>query len=63
INHMFQMSRMIVPGSTYWNMGIGLSKGDVRNDDEGLDNMRHLGRCIDWLGRAILPTMESYPQG
>lgn len=63
INHMFQMSRMIVPGSTYWNMGIGLGKGDVREDDEGMDNMRHLGRCIDWLGRAIIPNMESYPQG
>ncbi|MDO9109736.1 MAG: flavodoxin family protein [Desulfatirhabdiaceae bacterium] len=29
INHMFQMSRMIIPCSTYWNMGFGLDKGDV----------------------------------
>jgi len=63
INHMFQMSRMIVPGSTYWNMGIGLKREDVKDDAEGMANMRHLGKVIDWLGRAIQPNMESYPSG
>ena len=63
INHMFQMSRMILPGSTYWNMGIGHSKADVLQDEEGLNNMRHLGKCIDWLGTAIQPAMNNYPRG
>jgi multimeric flavodoxin WrbA len=63
INHMFQMSRMILPGSTYWNMGIGHGKGDVSQDEEGLNNMRHLGKCIDWLGTAIRPAMNNYPRG
>ncbi|MCP4672013.1 MAG: flavodoxin family protein [Desulfobacula sp.] len=62
INHMFQMSRMIIPCSTYWNMGIGHDKGDVLEDEEGLANMRHLGKSIDWLGRAIKPNMTSYPK-
>ena len=62
INHMFQMSRMILPGSTYWNMGFGLAKGDVLEDEEGLANMRHLGKCIDWLGRAINPDIATYPK-
>jgi multimeric flavodoxin WrbA len=63
INHMFQMSRMIIPCSTYWNMGFGLGKGDVLKDKEGLANMRHLGKCIDWLGKAIAPNLENYPRG
>lgn len=63
INHMFQMSRMILPGSTYWNMGYGMDKGEVLEDSEGLANMRHLGKSIDWLGRAIKPHIESYPKG
>jgi len=63
INHMFQMSRMVIPCSTYWNMGFGLQKGDVAEDAEGLANMRHLGKAIDWLGRAIIPKMNSYPEG
>ena len=62
INHMFQMSRMIIPCSTYWNMGFGLNKGEVLKDEEGLANMRHLGKCIDWLGRAILPNLKNYPR-
>ena len=52
INHMFLMSRMIVPGSTYWNFGFGLQKGDAANDQEGLANMRDLGETIAWLIKA-----------
>jgi len=63
INHMFQMSRMILPGSTYWNMGIGHNKEEVLGDDEGMANMRHLGKSIDWLGKSIQPNMSSYPKG
>ena len=62
INHMFQMSQMIIPGSTYWNMGFGLDKEDVKNDEEGLANMRHLGQSIAWLGKAIAPLKEQYPK-
>ncbi len=62
INHMFQMSRMIIPCSTYWNMGFGLDKGEVRKDAEGLANMRHLGKSIAWLGKAIAPHIDAYPK-
>jgi len=62
INHMFQMSRMIIPGSTYWNMGFGLDKGEVLEDKEGLANMRHIGKCINWLGNAIQSNIEDYPK-
>lgn len=53
INHMFLMSRMIVPGSTYWNLGYGLEKGEVSGDEEGLENMRDLGQTIAWLVQMI----------
>ena len=62
INHMFQMSRMIIPCSTYWNMGFGLNKGEVLKDEEGLANMRHIGKCIDWLAKAIGPNLHNYPK-
>jgi len=63
INHMFQMSQMIIPGSTYWNMGYGLAAGEVASDDEGMANMHHLGKVIDWLGRSINNFKEAYPRG
>jgi len=40
---------MIVAGSNYWNMGIGLNKGDVENDKEGLKTMKVLGENMAWL--------------
>lgn len=54
---------MIVPGSTYWNMGIGRDKGAVGEDAEGLANMRHLGRVIAWLGQSIENSGADYPAG
>jgi multimeric flavodoxin WrbA len=53
INHIFLMSGAIVPGSTYWNLGFGLDKGDVAKDDEAARNMDDLGQTIVWLGEAI----------
>lgn len=61
INHMFMMSQMIIPGSTYWNLGIGLDKGDVLGDEEGLRNMTNLGEMISWLGSCIVPQRDSLP--
>jgi len=55
INHMFLMSKMIVPGSTYWNFGVGLDKGDVKNDTEALENMKDLGTTIAWLLKSLKP--------
>jgi multimeric flavodoxin WrbA len=62
INHMCQTSRMIIPCSTDWNMGFGLNKGEVLKDEEGLANMHHLGKCIDWLAKSIIPNLHNYPK-
>jgi len=62
MNHMFLMSGAIIPGSTYWNLGFGLDKGEVMRDEEGLRNMKDLGETIAWLGKAIGPCAESAPQ-
>jgi multimeric flavodoxin WrbA len=63
MNHMFLMSGAIIPGSTYWNLGYGLEKGDVSHDEEGLRNMEDLGRTIAWLGKAMNAHMKDYPKG
>ena len=53
INHLFLISRMIVPGSTYWNLGIGRDEGEAAADEEGMRNMADLGATIAWLVRAL----------
>lgn len=49
IHHLFLVNQMIVPGSTYWNFGMGNAPGEVLNDAEGLANMQNLGEQIAWL--------------
>jgi len=49
INHFFFIGQMIVPGSSYWNLGMGRQKGEVEKDDEGIQTMKNLGRNMAWL--------------
>ncbi len=53
INHFFTIGQMIIPGSSYWNMGIGLKPGDVESDEEGLRTMRTLGQNMAWLLKKL----------
>jgi len=53
INHFFTISQMIIPGSSYWNIGIGLAEGDVEKDEEGIRTMQVLGKNMAWLLKKI----------
>jgi len=54
INHFFLIEQMIVPGSCYWNFGIGREKGEVADDEEGMRTMRVLGENIAWTLKKTL---------
>lgn len=49
INHLFGISGMFTVGSNYWNFGMGLMPGDVKNDAEGLETMKTLGQNMAWF--------------
>lgn len=53
INHFFTIGQMIIPGASYWNLGIGLDAGDVAGDEEGLQTMKTLGVNMAWLMRKL----------
>ena len=53
MNYFFLINQMIVPGSSYWNMGIGRNPGEVRNDAEGIQTMKTLGKNMAWLLKKI----------
>lgn len=53
INHFFLITQMIVPGSSYWNLGIGLEEGDVEKDEEGIATMKTLGQNMAWLLKKL----------
>jgi len=49
INHFFLIGQMIIPGSSYWNLGVGGKPGDVAEDREGVQTMTDLGENMAWL--------------
>jgi multimeric flavodoxin WrbA len=53
IHNLFLMHEMIIPGSSYWNMAVGMDKGEVEQDDEGVHTMRTLGQTMAWLLKKL----------
>ena len=53
INHFFTISQMVIPGSSYWNIGVGRNMGDVEQDEEGIKTMQDLGANMAWLLKKI----------
>ncbi len=61
LNHFFLCLGMIVPGSSYWNFGVGRLPEEVKEDQEAMANMRHLGQAIHWLGERVKSAPTPYP--
>ncbi|MBF0501742.1 MAG: flavodoxin family protein [Candidatus Riflebacteria bacterium] len=53
INHFFTIGEMIIPGSIYWNIGIGREIGEVDSDEEGVRTMKSLGDNMAWLLKKL----------
>ena len=53
LNHFFLVRQMIIPGSSYWNLGFGREKGEVEKDEEGIQTMKVLGENMAWLLKKI----------
>jgi len=53
LNHFFLISQMIIPGSSYWNVGIGHKKGEVENDEEGMKTMDDLGKNMAFVLKKL----------
>jgi len=53
LNHFFLITEMIIPGSSYWNIGIGSEIGEVEKDAEGIRTMEVLGRNMAWLLKKV----------
>ncbi|MDH4068555.1 MAG: flavodoxin family protein [Dehalococcoidia bacterium] len=49
----FQILGFFVPGSTYWNMAIGREKGEVKQDEEGLETAWNFGKNMAFLIKKL----------
>jgi multimeric flavodoxin WrbA len=53
LNYFFTINEMIIPGSSYWNIGMGRQPGEVSADAEGVQTMKNLGKNMAWLLKKI----------
>ncbi len=53
LNLWFLINGMIVPGSSYWNVGHGLKEGDVEQDKEAMETCDELAKNLLWLAERV----------
>ncbi|MDP2720128.1 MAG: flavodoxin family protein [Dehalococcoidia bacterium] len=53
LNFWFHILGMVVPGSTYWNMGFGRDKGEVTGDEEGMRTAWNFGKNVAMLLKKL----------
>ena len=53
MNLFLHYMQMIMPGSSYWSLGIGRDPGDVLKDEEGIQTMKTLGQNMAWLLKKL----------
>lgn len=60
INKYFTISNMIVVGSQYWNNVFGATKGQIVQDEEGMQTMRRLGKNMAFVVKSINDGKQKY---
>jgi len=53
LNYFFFINGMIVPGSTYWNVGYGLGPEEVKEDEEAIRTVQNMAKNMAWLIKKI----------
>jgi len=53
LNQFFLINDMVVPGSTYWNVGVARDPGEIAGDEEGLATIDRLAENILWLDKKL----------
>jgi multimeric flavodoxin WrbA len=56
MNLFLSYMQMVMPGSSYWHVGIGRDIGDVKKDEEGIRTMKILGENMVWLLKKLNPS-------
>ncbi|MBP5405363.1 MAG: flavodoxin family protein [Clostridia bacterium] len=60
LNKYFTINQMPVVSGRYWNNGFGRAPGEIREDEEGLQNARFVARNMVFLMRSVALGKEKY---
>jgi multimeric flavodoxin WrbA len=53
MNLFLHYMQMVMPGASYWSLGMGRDIGDVLQDEEGMQTMKTLGQNMAWLLKKV----------
>jgi multimeric flavodoxin WrbA len=53
LNFFFGIHEMVIATSSYWNLGVGKTPGEVLKDEEGMKTMETLGQNMAWLLKKL----------
>jgi multimeric flavodoxin WrbA len=53
MNLFLHYMQMVMPGASYWSLGIGRDPGDVLKDEEGIQTMKNLGQNMAWVMKKL----------
>ncbi len=49
----FMIMDMVVPGSSYWNIGFGRNPGEISDDAEAVATITHFAENLVWLAKKV----------
>lgn len=53
MNKYFGITKMIIAGSSYWNVGFGRQEGDILQDKEGLQTIENLAKNMVYIMKCL----------
>ncbi len=61
LNNYLALSETITPPSQYWVLGYGANKGEIEQDNEGMQAIRRNANAMAWLLKTIDAGKETIP--
>ena len=61
LNNYLNLAQTVIPPSQYWTVAYGMDKGEVNQDEEGIQTIRKNARSMAWLLKIIDAGKENTP--
>ncbi len=61
LNNYLNLAQTVIPPSQYWTVAYGMDKGEVIQDEEGIQTIRKNARSMAWLLKIIDAGKENTP--
>lgn len=61
LNNYLNLAETVIPPSQYWTIAYGMEKGEVLEDEEGIQTLRKNAKSMAWLLKTIDAGKEKIP--